>query len=69
VLSDVGFLPIFLVSRRFACGCGSRGWRSGDGRRVRQLQPLGMDGPGDGAEETQTLLQVSNSRAGERVSL
>lgn len=28
-----------------------------------------MDGPGDGAEETQALLEVSDSRAGEGVSL
>lgn len=36
---------------------------------MRQLQSLRVDGPGDGAEETQALFQVPNPRAGEGVSL
>lgn len=69
MLSDVGFLPIFLVSRRFACGRGRWGWRSRDGSRMRQLQSSGVDRPGDGAEETQALLEVPDPRARKGVPL
>lgn len=34
---------------------------------MRQLQSLGMDRAGDGAEETQALLEVPNPRAREGV--
>lgn len=34
---------------------------------MRNRKPLGMDGPGDRSEETQTILEISNAGAGEGV--
>lgn len=42
---------------------------SGRGRRLRVLEPAGLDRPSDGAQKTQTLLQVPNPRTRERVPL
>lgn len=67
MLSDVGFLPIFLVSRRFPGGSRGRSRRGRDGRRLRELEPPRVDRTGDRAEETQALLQVPDARAREGV--
>ena len=66
MLSDVGFLPILLVSDRFA-GRRRRRRRRGHGRRRRESP--GVDRPGDSAKEAQTLLQVPDTGAREGVSL
>lgn len=66
MLSDVGFLPIFPVSRRFSgqrrrrrTWYGSRMWWS----------KSGMDRPSDSSQETQTIHQIPDLRAGEGVPL
>lgn len=39
----------------------------GGGGRLRLLEPTGLDRPGDGAQKAQTLFQIPDPRAGERV--
>lgn len=69
VLSDVGFLPIFVVSRRFPGGSRRRCWRSWYGRRLRELESSGMDWPSDGTEETQTVFQIPDARTRKGISI
>lgn len=52
----------FVLSSRFRIV----GWRR-HSRLVHTLQSARMDRPGDRAQEAQALLQIPNSRAGERV--
>lgn len=69
MLSDVGFLPIFVVSRRFPGGSWRRCWRSWYGRRLRELESTGMDRSSDGTEETQTLFQIPDARTRKGISI